>query len=161
MTGSREMADFKIVKMFFGDQERISPRELTDAVRDLPTRSNWHGVQVSPDAGLALDGVWQFPRLAVGWSPEGDGYLVQCSESVDSRSHLLVTGAPFSEPEILTTIGFLSMELWPVQCFVPYQKAPPATLHFVETGSLDPSLDWVGLSEFPGRATITRLPPSS
>ena len=155
------MADFKIVKMFCGEQERISPAEVADAVRDLPARNNWHGVQVFPDAEPAPDGSWQFPRLAVGWSPEGDGYLVQCYESVDSRSHLLITGTPFSEPEILMTADFLIMELWPRQCFVPNERAVQAALHFIETGTLDPSLDWVGLNEFPRRPKITRLAPSS
>lgn len=155
------MADFVIVRMFGGDQEKISVAEIAAAVRDLSSLSNWHGVQVFPDAQRAPDGTWQFPRLGVGWSPEGDGYLVQCYESVESRSHLLITGAPFSEPEIPMMVGFLFLELWPRQCFVTYERALKAVLHFVETGSLHPSLEWAGLNEFPRRPRITRFPPSS
>jgi hypothetical protein len=142
------MSDFRIVKQYCGDQERISAADVAAAVGDLQSRSNWHGVQIFPDAKPAPDGVWQFPRLSVGWIQEGDGYLVQCFESVDSRSYLLVARTPLSEPEILMTLGISGRELWPRQCFVPYERTLQAILHFIETGSLDPSLDWVGLNDF-------------
>ncbi len=137
--------------MFYGDQDRISAADIAAAVHDLQSRNNWHGVQIFPDAEPAPDGVWQFPRLSVGWIQEGDGYLVQCFESVESRSNLLITGTSLSEPEILMTLGLFGCELWPRQCFVPYERTLQAILHFIETGSLDPSLDWVGLNEFPRR----------
>jgi hypothetical protein len=145
------MFDFTIVKQYCGDQDRISAADVAAAVRDLQSRSNWHGVQIFPDAKPAPDGVWQFPRLSVGWIQEGDGYLVQCFESVDSRSNLLVTRTPLSEPEILMTLGLCGWELWPRQCFVPYERTLQAILHFIEKGPLDPSLAWVGLNDVPRR----------
>ena len=141
------MSDFRIVKQYCGDQDRISAADVAAAVRDLQSRSSWHGVQIFPDTKPAPDGIWQFPRLSVGWIQEGGGYLVQCFESVDSRSYLLVARRPLSEPEILMTLGFFGRGLWPRQCSVPYERALQAIFHFIETGSLDPSLDWVGLND--------------
>jgi hypothetical protein len=148
------MSDLKIVRMFGADQERICPAEIAAAMRNLSSLSNWHAVQAFPGAEPAPDGTWQFPRLRVGWSPEADGYFVQWYECAGSRSHFLVAGHPFSEPEIRMAVGFLFSELWPKECFVPYGRALQAALHFIETRSLDPSLPWVGLNDFPRRPIL-------
>jgi hypothetical protein len=136
---------FKIVRMHGGDQEDVPPDRLAEAIRKLQELSPSHGVQVYPDAEPGLDGHWQFPRLSIGWSDAGTGYVVQCFETPDSNSCLLATDTSLSEPKIEAGIG----ELWPGELFVPFGTAMAALDHFLATALQSPLLHWLALAEFP------------
>ncbi len=60
-----------------------------------------------------------------------------------------------SEPEVPLTLGLFGRELWPRELFIPCDRAIRATVHFLETGELDPKLDWIGLNDFARRPAPT------
>lgn len=148
--------EFKIVRMYCSDQEHLSASELPEAVLELPTMSNLTGIQIFPDAELALDGHWQYPRISIGSYPDGDGYILQCSETASSESHLLATSSTLSSPEIYMAFGGPSSELWPKELFVPYATVMHALNHFLATGLQARQLAWIGLGAFPRQDVPSR-----
>ncbi len=131
---------------------------MPDELRNLQAvGASWDGLHIFPDAQPAPDGHWQFPRICAGWEAQGQGYVVQCHESAESRSFFLATAAQLSAPEVYVELGGMTQELWPTQLFVPYDLALAALDHFLRTGLQDSTLAWVGLNAFP-RKTVPRRP---
>lgn len=137
------------------DGRPIAQDDIPGELRNLQASSGLEGLQLFPEADPAPDGHWQFPRMSIGWEAEGAGYVVQCYETADSRSCMLVKSARLTEPEVYLDLGGQTEELWPVQLFVPFELALTAIEHFLRTGRQAPELTWVGLNEFP-RKTVPR-----
>lgn len=133
----------------------IAREDVPNELMSLQTLGARDSLQVFPDAQPRPDGHWQFPRISVGWEAVGHGYVVQCYESAESRSFLLVTSAQFSAPEVYVELGGMAEELWPAQLFTTYELVQVALEYFLETGLQDPALSWVGLNAFP-RRTVPR-----
>jgi len=149
--------NFKIERMSGFDGHPIAREDVSKELWDLQARGQLEGLQFFPDTEPAADGHWQFPRMSVGWESEGAGYVVQCYETVDSRSCILAESASLSEPEVYLELGGKTGELWPAQLFVPFELALSAIEHFLRVGRQDPDLAWVGLNVFP-RKTVPRRP---
>lgn len=146
---------FKICRSYDADLRPLHEADVPEALLQLQSAGRWDGMQIFPDAEPGPDGHWQFPRISVGWEPEGRGYVVQCFETADSRSFILSTSAALSKPGVYIELGGATQELWPSQLFTPYDHTLKAIHHFLATGLQDPALCWVGLSSFP-RKTVAR-----
>lgn len=147
---------FRIERTSGFDGRPIARENVPDELRNLQALGTWDSLHIFPDAQPAPDGHWQFPRICAGWEGAGQGYVVQCYESADSRSFLLATSARLSAPEVYIELGGMAEELWPVQLFVPYALALSALEHFLSAGLQDPALAWVGLNAFPRKAAPRR-----
>ena len=148
---------FKIERMSCFDRRPVARKAVPDELRSLQATDASDGLHIFPDAQPASGGHWQFPRICASWGGEGQGYVVQCYETADSRSYFLATSAQLSTPEVYVELGGMTEELWPAQLFVPYDLARTALEHFLNTGLQDPALAWVGLNVFP-RKTVPRRP---
>lgn len=146
---------FKIERMFGFDRRPVAREAVPDELKSLQALGGSDSLHIFPDAQPAADGHWQFPRICASWEAEGLGYVVQCYETADSRSFFLATSAQLSAPEVYIELGGMTEELWPAQLFVPYGLAQAALEHFLNSGSQDPALAWVGLNMFP-RKTVPR-----
>jgi hypothetical protein len=133
----------------------IAREDVPNELKSLQTLGAWDSLQVFPDAQPGPDGHWQFPRISAAWEAAGQGYVVQCYESAESRSFFLATSAQLSAPEVYLELGGMTEELWPTQLFAPYELAQVALNYFLNTGLQNPALSWVGLNAFP-RKTIPR-----
>ena len=148
--------EFKIERMLGWKPEPVLADDLLGTVLDLQSMSPWHGLQIYPDAEPAPDGHWQFPRLSIGWHKEGQGYLVQCFETVRSDSCLLATAGFLSEPKIYIEFNGQGQQEWPKELFVSYRSVVKAIEYFLANGLQDPSLDWIGLGNFHRRRVAPR-----
>jgi hypothetical protein len=148
--------ELKIQQMYGAQPASLSAAELPRFVHDLQTMSPLHGLQIFPDAAPALDGHWQYPCMSIGWHREGQGYVVQCSETAYSGSCLLATSRKLSEPEIYIEFDGQGQELWPKQLYASYEAVLQAIDHFLATGLQNPQLAWIGLGDFPRRPVAPR-----
>lgn len=152
---------FKIERMSGFDRHSIAREDVSTELTALQGPDAWDdGLLIVPDAQPEPDGHWQFPRISASWETVGQGYVVQCCETTESRSFILVRSSQLSEPKVYIELGGMTEELWPTQLFVPYDLALTALEHFLRTGRQDPALVWVGLNAFP-RKTVPRLPRKS
>jgi len=146
---------FKIGRLSDSRKHQIDETDVAKELLDLQSTGSWDGLHIVPDAEPAPDGHWQFPRISADWEAGGDGYVVQCFETAESRSSILSTSADLTEPEVFIELGGQTQELWPRQLFVSYDLALRALQQFLLTGLQDPALNWIALNSFP-RKTVKR-----